>query len=38
MSESEKQRLVLAERLFSLFGEAAQLDSTGGEMRLRCKG
>ena len=34
---SEQQHAVIAERLGSLFGEAAQLDKAGNEMRLRCK-
>ena len=37
MSASEQLQTVLAERLASLFGEAAQLNSTGNEMRLRCE-
>ena len=37
MSASEQQRAVIAQRLASLFGEAAKLDSVGNEMRLRCK-
>ena len=37
MSPSEKQRTMIAQRLASLFGEATKLDSTGNEMRLRCK-
>ena len=37
MSASEKQRTMIAQRLASLFGEAAKLDSTRNEMRLRCK-
>ena len=37
MSEFEKQRVVLTERLSSLFGEAVQLDASCGDMRLRCK-
>ena len=37
MSEFEKQRVVLTDRLSSLFGEAVQLDASLGDMRLRCK-
>ena len=37
MSAFEKQRTMIAQRLASLFGEAAKLDSTRNEMRLRCK-
>ena len=33
---SNRQTL-LTERLASLFGDAAQLDNAGNEMRLRCK-
>lgn len=35
--ESEKQQAMIAERLSLLFGEAVQPDTSGGEMRLRCK-
>ena len=34
---SEQQRTLIAERLTSLFGDAAHLDNAGNEMRLRCK-
>ena len=37
MSDFEKQRVVIVDRLSSLFGEAVQLDASGGEIRLRCK-
>ena len=37
MSEFEKLRVLLTERLSSLFGEAVQLDASSGDMRLRCK-
>ena len=34
---SEQQQTLITERLASLFGDAAQLDNAGNEMRLRCK-
>ena len=37
LSASEQQQTLIAERLASLFGDAAQLDNAGNEMRLRCK-
>ena len=37
MSDFEKQRVVIVDRLSSLFGEGVQLDASGGEIRLRCK-
>ena len=37
LSVSEQQQTLIAERLASLFGDAAQLDNAGNEMRLRCK-
>ena len=37
LSASEQQQTLIAERLASLFGDAAQLDNSGNEMRLRCK-
>ena len=37
LSTSEQQQNFIAERLASLFGDAAQLDNAGNEMRLRCK-
>ena len=36
-SASERQQTLITERLASLFGDAAQLDNSGNEMRLRCK-
>ena len=36
-SASEQQQTLITERLASLFGDAAQLDNAGNEMRLRCK-
>ena len=36
-SASEQQQALITERLISLFGDAAQLDDAGNEMRLRCK-
>ena len=37
LSASEQQQSLITERLASLFGDAAQLDNSGNEMRLRCK-
>ena len=37
LSASEQQQTLITGRLASLFGDAAQLDNTGNEMRLRCK-
>ena len=37
LSASEQQQPLITERLASLFGDAAQLDNAGNEMRLRCK-
>ena len=37
LSVSEQQQTLITERLASLFGDAAQLDNAGNEMRLRCK-
>ena len=36
-SASEQQQTLITERLASLFGDAAQLDNAGNEMRLRCE-
>ena len=37
LSASEQQQTLITARLSSLFGDAAQLDNAGNEMRLRCK-
>ena len=37
LSASEQQQTLITERLASLFGDAAQLDNVGNEMRLLCK-
>ena len=37
LSASEQQQTLITERLDSLFGDSAQLDNVGNEMRLRCE-